>query len=830
MQKTRYKYMIIIVLIVLVLPVGMIQSVSGDDDSKHIGDDWLMFQHDTGRTGFSSGSAPVSNNVLWKYTIDSPVRTSPAVVDHSIYFGVNDGIFYCLDAATGDLKWNQSIGRMGWSSPAVSENYVVVGSVDHTIYCLNALTGEILWTYETDAEILSSPLIVEGRVFVGSRDTACYAIDLYDGSFLWKHTTDKPIHSSPAYYQGNVLFGSGEYVYALNATTGVVDWQTYTDYNVEIKSAPVVYKDTVMIAGGLWLYKLDAGTGDKLWTYENPYVHLFGSGSPAVANDKVYIGDDSGSGGAHLYCIDTNTGDELWNISIYYTASSPVLTSDKLFVNDAGPFNQQGLWCLDLDTGVLQWSYSEENMALQSTPAIYDNKLYAGSETGMICFADTEQQLQLQISTPDSVEEHDNFEIIVTADSQPVSTVQISFGGSVSTTDANGHLRLAAPEVATDTYYKLTASKSGYLPTTVDILIQNKEILPDPQLYITSISSAVEGNEFLVMITADGTPVEDTTVAFGGSLYQTDATGQVYLTAPEVDQDTEFRITATKSGYQQASATIIIQQLIEDINVFGYIYDQNNQPLTATICVMDATDTDNTQYCTYSDQTGYYTISIADTGTYLFEIKKIGYSSTTDTLVIAAPGNIEQDFYLTKKTDSQSTQTSTEKLLQDLVDSKSDEVGGVVTVDANKNSAIELFSKEVTIAVNEITEKQVSLTVSGEQGTPGKFFAIHIHENAINAYNVLDSDIKLMFDGIELTAENHVDTVFAPSTNPVWTAEVSDTGELLIIVYSPSFSLHEITIFVESVPMLVAVLFYIFMFSLIAVFFVGIGKSAKQRK
>ncbi|MGI9458241.1 MAG: PQQ-binding-like beta-propeller repeat protein, partial [Aeoliella sp.] len=41
----------------------------------------------------------------WRFYANGPVRFAPVAAEGKIYFGADDGFFYCLDAATGELAW-----------------------------------------------------------------------------------------------------------------------------------------------------------------------------------------------------------------------------------------------------------------------------------------------------------------------------------------------------------------------------------------------------------------------------------------------------------------------------------------------------------------------------------------------------------------------------------------------------------------------------------------------------------------------------------------------------------------------------------------------------
>jgi eukaryotic-like serine/threonine-protein kinase len=64
------------------------------------------------------------------------------------------------------------------SSPAVANHVVYVGSEDGNVDALNAATGAKLWSYTTSNQVFASPVVVNGVVYVGSGDGNMYAFGL----------------------------------------------------------------------------------------------------------------------------------------------------------------------------------------------------------------------------------------------------------------------------------------------------------------------------------------------------------------------------------------------------------------------------------------------------------------------------------------------------------------------------------------------------------------------------------------------------------------------------------------------------------------------------
>ncbi len=102
---------------------------------------------------------------LWRFYADGPARVAPAAWDGKVYFVSDDGRLYCLDAATGALRWKFDAAPAGhrvlgnerviskWPArggPVVDEGTVYFASgiwpfLGTFIHALDAETGEVRW-------------------------------------------------------------------------------------------------------------------------------------------------------------------------------------------------------------------------------------------------------------------------------------------------------------------------------------------------------------------------------------------------------------------------------------------------------------------------------------------------------------------------------------------------------------------------------------------------------------------------------------------------------------------------------------------------------------
>jgi outer membrane protein assembly factor BamB len=296
---------------------------------------WPMFHHDVSHTGYSTSTAPNTNQTLWNYTTGDRVFSSPAVVGGIVYVGSRDGNVYALDASTGAKVWNYTTGSWVDSSPAVVGGLVYVGSADQNVYCLNAATGALVWNYTTGGWVdESSPAVVGGIVYVGSEDDNVYALDASTGAFVWNYTTGDQVLSSPAVVGGIVYVGS-DHVYALNASTGALVWENYTHSVFNLFSSPAVAGGVVYVGSSDGkVYALNAATGAFVWSYTTVGVV---DSSPAVADGKVYVGSDDN----RTYALNASTGALVWS---YLTGgvvdSSPAVADGIVFVgsDDGGVY------------------------------------------------------------------------------------------------------------------------------------------------------------------------------------------------------------------------------------------------------------------------------------------------------------------------------------------------------------------------------------------------------------------------------------------------------------------------------------------------------------
>jgi outer membrane protein assembly factor BamB len=343
-------------------------------------DDWPMFRHDPQRSGYSTSTAPNTNEVKWFYNTTIEIDSAPAVANGRVIVGVSNGDVLALNSTTGEKLWSFETGAGSnsiWCSPAIDSGRVYIGTRDRNLYCLNETTGTLLWTYLTGDEVDSSPLVSDGKVFFGSYDGKLYCLNANDGSYIWSYQTGRDIYASPAIL-GDVVFAcSYNGVHAFNASTGVKVW----DFNVTggFSSSPAISGERIFVASSSGsVYCLSTTNGALLW--DKLVGGTFIRSSPAVSNGRVFIG---GGYDGVVYCLDATTGVSIWQFTSQSLAgiwSSPAVADGKVFVGTETP----GIvYCLDESTGIDIWSFRGlERVA--SSPAISDGTVFVGCGSGVL--------------------------------------------------------------------------------------------------------------------------------------------------------------------------------------------------------------------------------------------------------------------------------------------------------------------------------------------------------------------------------------------------------------------------------------------------------------
>lgn len=412
--------------IVILLTASCSLSVGTSVNADSSVDDWPMFHHDLAHTGYSTSTAPTTNQTLWIFTTGDAVTTSPSVVDGLVYFGSDDGNVYAVNASSGALIWNYSTGGPVQSSPSVLDGVVYIGGFhSHAVYALNASSGVPLWNSPINSSypnIVSSTAVANGFVYVDVSNVdesggRLYALNATTGILAWQYQPGAWLTSSPAVYGDMVYIGTSTgNVVSLNAKSGNVLWSYYVREDGSnspsgsgygpVSSSMSISKGFVYFGVAAEMVQaLNASTGAFVWS--GRVVGGVSSSCAAVSNGMVYQSTTYGGNSSldlhagGVCALNATTGTLLWTRTVgSITQSSPAVADGIVYVGSdsatlnylggTGPFN---FYALNATTGTILWTYTADG-PIYSSPAIANGAVYVGSNDGKVyAFGTTQNTL-----------------------------------------------------------------------------------------------------------------------------------------------------------------------------------------------------------------------------------------------------------------------------------------------------------------------------------------------------------------------------------------------------------------------------------------------------
>lgn len=317
---------------------------------------------------------PAIRPAPWEFRAGGAITSSPFLAAGHVLFGSRDGKLYCLDAASGDLRWSRAAGSGVGSSPWEEEGLCFVGTYDGDVLAVDAASGDIVWRARTGGRVVASPVLLNGAVVIGSYDAHIHAFETETGEKRWSAATGGAVRASAEPLGADaVVVGSMDGVlHCLEIADGRTRWRHRAGSSV-LASAAVDAKASRVFAGTQdgTVRCLDAATGDALWK-----VNLGAdvNAKPRLAAGLLLVG----TGRGRLVALDPDDGTVRWEVQASRGFDTTPLVLDDLVV---APSADGTLHFLDVRTGEVR-----ERRRLPSevftSPAAGDGLLYVGTLRG----------------------------------------------------------------------------------------------------------------------------------------------------------------------------------------------------------------------------------------------------------------------------------------------------------------------------------------------------------------------------------------------------------------------------------------------------------------
>jgi outer membrane protein assembly factor BamB len=355
--------------------------------------DWVQLGFNRAHTSFNVfenvlNPTNISNlTQYWSASIGA-WDASPAIVNNIAYVGSIDGNVYALNATNGSLLWSQSFGSDSGSSPAVVNNVVYISLNSGTLYALNATNGTQIWSVFLGVG-LAGPTVVNNVIYVSSQNNV-YALNATTGTRIWQY----PVGGFPTTYYNKIVYvssqdgGGDTLLYALNALNGKVLWNYslggdwYSNTTTAVVANGIIYVGFGSLPGNGGcsgddggsgdVYALNATSGTLLWETSAGFCDA----STAVTNNTVYVGGADGS----VNALNAITGKIVWSFNVNGNFGKPIYSAPTV-ANGVVYISNGDLLALNATNGTILWTHSFNNTNYAS-PVVVNGVVYLIAQDG----------------------------------------------------------------------------------------------------------------------------------------------------------------------------------------------------------------------------------------------------------------------------------------------------------------------------------------------------------------------------------------------------------------------------------------------------------------
>jgi outer membrane protein assembly factor BamB len=125
-----------------------------------------------------SGNLSKTDKILWRHDRGSAYVTSGIMYQGNVYLTTDGGIMTCLDAKTGEVKYEGGrvpVATKFFASPVAFDGKILLTSEDGDTFVIKTgTTYEVLGTNSLGETVYASPALANGRIFIrGDKNLYC---------------------------------------------------------------------------------------------------------------------------------------------------------------------------------------------------------------------------------------------------------------------------------------------------------------------------------------------------------------------------------------------------------------------------------------------------------------------------------------------------------------------------------------------------------------------------------------------------------------------------------------------------------------------------------
>ncbi len=139
----------------------------------------------------------------WSFSTEGPVRSSPVIDTHQIYFGCDSNEFICCDFR-GQLKWHFFAKRPITASPIVCGRGGILPALDATLYAFGCKSDGVICVIAWEKGQFQRRAMWITTFFSRSADGNVYCIDRTSAKEVWRFKADAQVSGSPLVYKDSI--------------------------------------------------------------------------------------------------------------------------------------------------------------------------------------------------------------------------------------------------------------------------------------------------------------------------------------------------------------------------------------------------------------------------------------------------------------------------------------------------------------------------------------------------------------------------------------------------------------------------------------------------
>ena len=313
-------------------------------------------------------------DVVWRFVPPGDdVRIwggSMQVYGDKVFIGTQGGLYFALNAKTGDIVWKVELGVDTVKAPLVYQNqfYLITTRLwpprvkNHELFAdlihFDPQTGKVVRRWTSENFILTAIATDGEKIYVGGNYHApresdesghqrIYALEFLEGDFNVAWTYESSDGNPKSLFAGDGVLnylGYEDYIVGLDTRTGESLWRTHTGN----------WSQGFRVSGRLLSFSsalskvvtMDRITGEVIWQHKLPNPQHFGTiiGTPIIVDTRAYWVTNLER---VFSVVDFETGDLRWSAQTGLSIGSlgePLMAGDRLYLVGA----KGDVWAYDI--------------------------------------------------------------------------------------------------------------------------------------------------------------------------------------------------------------------------------------------------------------------------------------------------------------------------------------------------------------------------------------------------------------------------------------------------------------------------------------------------